>query len=219
MATLYNLRLTPLDGQDVVDEIKQLLDHHATGYVVCREHATNMHYHVVFNSDAKRDALNKFIRRKCAGKIGAGNAGAGFNDEKIKDPDALFRYVCKGGGPFHTDRSQPPDIVFFHRLCEDKDAWVHQKWQEYWAEHDNLKRKRTEDRKQPLSEYMNDWAEQCQISRHEDFRRAACEEYIRLCVQQKRPINVFHGKGLVNLLCATRFDDARFELAEKLFSM
>lgn len=211
---MYNLRVTPLSGMDVLDDIRDMLERHARSYVVCREVASEMHYHVAFHSASSRQALNIYLRRKCGDKIGKANAGAAFNEEKIRDEDALHRYLCKGEGP-----GQLPDIVMFSLLVPDRQAWIQQKHDEYWQEHDRLKRKRKADRKQPMTEMMNDWADQCGLVRYAEFRKAASREYIRICVEQNRPMNVFHGKAVVNLVCAKRFEEAKEAFEDKLMEM
>ena len=62
-------------------------------------------------------------------------------------------------------------------------------------EHDRIKQKLKVDRKQPMTEAMNDWAERCgEEVRYDRFRKAAAAEYVCVCCEQNRLINVFHGK-------------------------
>ena len=71
-------------------------------------------------------------------------------------------------------------------------------------EHDRIKQKLKVDRKQPMTEAMNDWAERCGEVRYDRFRKAAAAEYVCICCEQNRLINVFHGKRRLSTWCLPR---------------
>jgi len=202
----YALRID-LDGVDVA-AINDWLASVADNFFVVREDpGDNAHCHAFVRSDKKLPAVRKSLQRFLSGD--RGNAAYSLK-LCAEDYDGYLRYLCKG-----DSSSELPSVVG-RRGLDYTDAWVKDQHAAYWCNNAAIVAARQKRKKISASTMVEKLEERCKEadipwSRNRDIAK----EYIRMCKEQKKAINIHAARAIVNavqvLLCPD--DSAAEDLA------
>lgn len=210
----YALRL---DFDRDVDRspLSRWLDGNSNRYLVVFETAEgeNPHVHAIFHSDKTIATLRQSFKRAFPSKTGNGAYSLKACDE---DYDGYIRYMCKGQA-----RGQGPDVVMRMGLeySEDAIASAHDM---YWVNAEAIERARAARRKAAkldIVEAVEKVAKEKGVRSHE--RKEVAKIYIRMKKEQKKGINVFQARAVVNTVCVLLDDtgDAEEELAAHIANL
>lgn len=175
------------------------------GFGVCEVEPDNTHYHFLLEGfEDKKDvqAFRVGLTRKCTMLKGNGS----YSISIVKDLDKYERYIAKGGC-----QAEAPQIVWRQSLkyTDDKLAELHEA---YWMENRKLKKRQCGS----MVDYVVDEAKRRCVSWSD--RTALNMIYIDEMEQRSKPLNIFAGKAVINMvqikLCPN--DDAKRSFAETM---
>lgn len=194
----YTLRLDHFDG--AVDLLRRLLADAGSYLVVREDPEDNPHYHVVFRSAKRIATLREQVRRG----IPADGNGAYSLKKCGPDVERLEQYCCKGPSAEHL-----PELVLKQGIeySHERIKELHEK---YWVENNQIQANRLK-RKKMRNLTMVELVEE--EAKHKGIRATSAtarediaEIYIRKQMEARKPINLYHCKGVVNtvhcLLCS-----------------
>lgn len=164
----------------------------STDFLVCREdHGGNDHFHVFLQSEAKLASLRQSFKRKFPNHIGNDGYSLKECDGEIEQ---YHNYMCKG-----PSEIQDPDICMRQGLLYT-DEWVSERHDAYWVRNGELARASTARKK--LADHGNVVEKMELEAKRKGYTGRDREElaklYIRMYAGAKKPINVFHAKGVIN---------------------
>lgn len=196
----FTLRLDHWDG--ALDFLRKFLDGAGSYLVVREEPDDNPHYHVVFRSSKRIATLREAVRRAVP------DSGNGAYSLKKCGPDVerLEQYCCKG-----PDAESLPELVMQQGI-EYSAERIKELHDRYWVENNQiqanrLKRKRI--RNATIVELVEEEVKHKGIrATSATAREEIAEVYIRMQMAARKPINLFHCKGVVNTVhCLISGDD------------
>lgn len=199
----YALRLDV--SQEDKEPISTWLSSNGTAFLAVYEEGENEnpHVHVVLYSDKRIDSLRKSFVRAFPGKTGNG----GYSLKKCDDDvDAYMRYMCKGIDP------ELGPTVWCHQGLEYTAEKVSDAHGRYWVNHEalvNNKRKRV--KTATIVEELELLCKRKGVKKND--KEAIALEYIRLYRDARKPINIFHARGVVNTVACLLDDSGEAEKA------
>lgn len=190
----YAFRLTiqsDLDVGALTDWLSVVFDN----FLACREEASQPHAHVYGRGRLKLKGLQASVRK--AFPLHVGNAGYSLKecDSQVYD---YLKYICKG-----VSVDVPPVLVARQGL-EYTDEYIDELHQAYWVTNEELA-KNSKKRDQlklrgSVVEQLEKQAKHLKLEGHD--RREVAQLYVAMYVDARKPVNVFHAKGVVNTVCA-----------------
>ena len=169
------------------------LDSFSTQYVVCREgdSTSNVHYHGYALSHSKISAVRVNFKRRFPDHIGNDGYSLKVCDSEVHQ---YYNYLCKGNSEYEL-----PEIVLRQGLQFDED-WIKSHHDAYWVRNSELSR--SSKQRKELAVYGNVVerveleAKRLKLSGRD--REELAKIYIRMYTSAKKPINIFHAKGVIN---------------------
>lgn len=197
-ATAFALRID-LDGVDVA-AVVAFVAGIALNYLIVREgHDENPHVHAYLTADKKLSALRKSVQRFLSGD--RGNAAYSLK-QCAADVRGYFLYLCKG-----SDSKTLPDVVGRQGL-DYTDDWVKATHAEYWVNNAAIvksRQKRKGVTTATIVEKLEERVKERGFAWHK--KKDIAREYIRMCKEQRKPINTFAARAIVQgvqvALCPT----------------
>lgn len=214
MATWYSLRVTPVEEGvfDVCSErLQKFLAKHAESYVVCREYGKKqggLHFQCWATTHESRKNFSQNLRNMMGDGIAKGNKGAGMNEEGIRCPEALQRYVMKG-----ERRGALPHVIC-GQVLNFGDEYIETYHNAYWDQNDAMVAS-VKEKKTGLYQQLMDFA----ISHNGvPTREELCQKYVQICMEIDKPIDVFRARPVVNLVWSKSNPAARQMIVDEMMS-
>lgn len=165
-------------------------------YIVCRElAATNPHLHIYGDTELQYKGLQTSFRRAFPLHIGNESYSLKKCDGNYDD---YLKYICKG-----DSKLEQPDIICRQGI-DFTDAWIVQQHASYWVTNDDLMKnaKKRDNLKfrGTVVEQLEQACKEAKLDGHD--RTAIAKLYVQKYVDARKPVNVFHAKGVVNTVCA-----------------
>lgn len=191
MDIAYALRVD--EGPDV----SGWLSRYASTFIAVREshEGENPHLHVLFRSTQRMSALRKACQRAFPGGNGS------YSLKKCTDDVSGYeRYICKG-----DSESSLPEVVVKQGI-EYTDDWVKDNHAAYWVNNAAIHENRQARKRIKSATAVEKLEEICKnLGVKWNDRVRIAEEYIKVCVNARKAINVFQVRAVVNsvscLLC------------------
>lgn len=200
MPTNYALRMDYSESQ--FDRLRSWLEACNGRYLVVYEtgEGENPHVHVGFTSEKTLNALRVDLKRKFPELVGNGSYSLKEGDDNFDD---YIIYMCKGDG-----EEEAPVVLMRHGL-DFSDEKIEQYHERYWVNNAQIR-----ESKRKRSAFGGTTVEQVEkickekgVRSKEDIAR----EYIRLYRDQRRAINVFQARAVVNTVSLLVCPDSREE--------
>jgi len=200
----FALRLTEHNHEDM-ELLSSFLSSKCSNFLACREtEASNPHAHVYGITGLSYKGLQTAVRRHFPQHIG--NAGYSLKqcDNEVID---YLRYICKGDG-----EGEYPDVVCRQGL-EYTDEFIVELHEAYWCtnaviKENSLKRDRLK-LKGTVIEQIEKQAKELKYTGHQ--REEIAGLYVKMYVDARKPVNVYHAKGVINTVCAI-LSGAQFDI-------
>lgn len=175
-----------VDGQSH-EELVQFLTADGGSYLVVKElEGSNPHYHVVLHSTRKLPAIRTALKRAMPSLRGNGS----YSVTAVRDLAKYQRYMMKG-----DSKEVMPQVVASYGMAYSDLSWQEEMHDAYWAEAEDLKRKRS---KAPIQSSIY---EQCTAEGVEWHQREKIARiYIKELVSRDKPINIFSLRSQINLI-------------------
>lgn len=173
--------------------LSDYLASNSSRYLVVFETAEgeNPHVHAIFYSEKKLAALRKAFQRAFPSKNGNGSYSMKACDEKFED---YIAYMCKG-----ASREDPP-VVELRQGLDYTDAAIESAHGRYWVNNDAImEARRARSVKLDIVEAVEKVAKENGVRSHE--RAEVAKIYIRMKKAQKKGINLFQARAVVNTVC------------------
>jgi len=175
--------------------VDKFLTKHCSNYLCCREEAAHSHVHVYGRSTLKFKGFQSAVRRSFPEHIGNGGYSLKECDAEVYD---YLKYICKGEG-----EGQYPDIICRQGL-EYSDEKIVELHEAYWCTNavllENSKKRDNLKLKGNIVERIEKEAKQLGLLGHD--REEVAKLYCKMYVDARKPVNVYHAKGVVNTVCA-----------------
>lgn len=211
-ATWFSLRVTPLADDrdaDVVLRLRAFMTKYAESFLIAREYGGRLgrlHFQCWATTFLTRKNFQQNAKNALGDSIAKGNAGYAVNEEDIRCPEALQRYCCKGEA-----RGKHPDIVCA-QIVNYNQEYVTRYHEAYWDLNDERKKSIKEKKVgmyDALYEYVNGLG---RPATREDIAR----QYIRICKQIDKPIDVYRARPVINLVWAKVSPEAEETLLREI---
>lgn len=187
----YALRVD-VKSPDDLQTLSSWLSGVATVFFVVREdHGNNEHFHVYLESETRLSSLRQSFKRKFPDHVGNDGYSMKECDGEIEQ---YHNYMCKGESEHGF-----PDVCLRHGMAYT-DEWVEERHAAYWVKNQELAR--ASEARKKLADYGN-VVEKLELeAKRKGYTGRDREElaklYIRMYAGAKKPINVFHAKGVIN---------------------
>lgn len=189
-----SLRLA-LRTDDCFPKVVEWVTKHGYGGFAVREgvESDNPHEHwLLFCGPKTVKAIRSLFNREIPELRGNGK----YSMSEVDDLDKYARYMCKGRADYLK-----PTVVWRDTMTYD-DAKISELHEAYWKENKSLKRKRGGS----MIDKVVDAAKEKQI--HYENRRELARVYIKMLVEEAKPINLFSIRANLNAVqCALCPDD------------
>lgn len=190
------------------------LDNQSTAnYWMVREDlfGINAHCHIYFESDHSLNALRLHFKRTFPELVGNGSYSLKPCDNNVED---YWKYMAKGEA-----EGDYPDVYLRqgYQWTEEKVVELHEA---YWCTNTQLK---ATSKKRDTLKLRGTVVEQVEREAKEQKlngrdREAIAKIYIRMYVTARKPLSVFHAKGVVNTVCCILDGDSVDLLASDIAS-
>lgn len=172
--------------EDNVSSLVGLLDSLGGSYWIVREGGVeNPHLHVHLRTDRSLNAVRLAFKRKFTEHVGNGHYSIKLCDSDVSGYD---RYMAKGGG------EDDDPIIIARQGVEYTMEWVQQQHVDYWCVNAELMAKR----RRKMGGNVTDQLLQRCLDKGIKGRGGIGNEYLSLCLESNRSINIFAGKAAIN---------------------
>lgn len=201
----YALRITLFEPENLV-KLSAFLSHAFVQWLVCREQAAEDHCHIYGRGALKLKGLQASFKKFFPDH--GGNAGHSIKqcDSQVYD---YLKYICKG-----SNQDTPPIIVSKQGI-DFTDEYVAELHAAYWVSNaeirNNSKKREHLKLAGTIVEQVEREAKQLKLSGQCYDREAVAAIYVKMYVDARKPVNVYHAKGVVNTVCAL-LSGASFDL-------
>lgn len=193
----YSVYAFRLDGTDPA-ALKELMSKDGGAYMIVREDSGgNPHYHGILHSKKKIAAVRAALKRAMPELNGNGT----YSLSMVRDLEKYVRYMLKG-----SSKELAPDVVAKSGLHYTSQDFIDEQHDAYWAEAEEIARKRSEPQKN-----MVDFVFEMCRERHVPWgdRAKIAEIYITELVRRNKPINQYAVRYACNLVqCKLCPDDS-----------
>lgn len=204
MVYRYALRID-LDGVDAA-AVVAFIARVAIAYLVAREtvDGANPHIHAFLTSETKMAGMRKAVQRFLSGD--RGNAGYSLK-ECAPEYDDYLTYICKG-----NSSTEMPEIVGKQGI-EYTDEWVAARHALYYVNREAIVGQRQKRKKITSATAVEKLEERCKEAGIVwNQKNEIAREYIRMCKQGRKAINVFSARSIVNAVAVALCPDDRAEI-------
>lgn len=208
----FSLRVTPVSDDresDAVSRLRSFMSKYADAYLIAREYGGRLgrlHFQCWATTRLTRKNFQQNVKNAMGDAIGKGNAGYAVNEEDIRCPEALQRYCCKGEA-----RGKLPDIVCA-QIVNYNDEYVTRYHESYWDDNE-ARKKSIKEKRVGMYEALYEFVDTLgRPATREDIAR----QYIRICKQIDKPIDVYRARPVINLVWAKVAPEAEETLLREI---
>lgn len=193
----YAIRITFRDFVADSAALSVFLSFSFLEWLVCREQAAEDHCHIYARGALKLKGLQAAFKRFFPEHGGNGGHSIKECDNQVYD---YQKYICKG-----ASEDEPPIIISRQGLLFT-DEYIAELHAAYWVS--NVEIKATAKKRDHLRlngsivEQVEREAKKLKLSGACYDREAVAAIYVKLYVDARKPVNVYHAKGVVNTVCA-----------------
>lgn len=201
----YAIRITLRDPENLV-ALTKFLSFAFVQWLVCREQAAEDHCHLYARGALKLKGLQAAFKKHFPDHGGNGGHSIKQCDSQVYD---YLKYICKG-----ASEDQPPVIISKQGL-DYTDEYVAELHAAYWVSNAEIRQNSKKRDHLKLAgtivEQVEREAKLLKLSGQCYDREAVAAIYVKLYVDARKPVSVYHGKSVVNTVCAL-LSGASFDL-------